>query len=117
MPEDDVQSKWNNSHQRRKSDCILLIKSKHVNICTVIEGTVSTLWIKYLKIEINARYLRTLYLILISTVMNLKLFKQTEYLSEIRETWSIQKPEMQSSKYSQEAIFKITVYWVTPTFV
>lgn len=42
MPEDDVQSKWNDSHQRRKSDCILLIKSKHVNIYRVIEGTVST---------------------------------------------------------------------------
>lgn len=82
----------------------------------MIEGTVSTLWIKYFENE-HARYLRTLYLILISTEMNLKLFKQTEYLSEIRETWSIQKLEMQSSKYSQEAIFKITVYWVTPTFV
>lgn len=81
---------------------ILPINSKHVNICTVIEGTVSTLWIKYLKIEINARYLRTLYLILISTEMNLKLFKQTEYLSEIRETWSIQRSlKLQSSKYSQ----------------
>lgn len=115
MPEDDIQRKWNESYQRRKSDCILVINSKHVNVHTVMAQF--HIWINNLKIEINAIYLGILYLILISTEMDLRLFKQTKYLSEIREAWGIPEIELQSSKSTQEAIFKTIVYSVASTFV
>lgn len=49
--------------------------------------------------------------------MDLRLFKQTKYLSEIREAWGIPEIELQSSKSTQEAIFKTIVYSVASTFV
>lgn len=115
MPEDDDPSKCNKHYLREGSQIVYWLSPLKCNIYLMIQS--ANLYItSNLKFEISFRQLELLCLILISTGMDLKLFKENTFQRERR--WEPHKRlNCSQANLYRKPIFKTIVNCVPSTFV